>query len=381
MKSTLGKIFFTLLALQTLIFAQGLATYTITTNKKEVVIKEPILLTFVAHQKNHTDHMFFSFSPKESKDYEMHLLEKTIDDEKYHDTTATFRYILFTLTPKPISINFDFIVKTASDKAIRQSFVDDHDDSIAISTNDTKVAISAININVKALKHHVDLVGDFTLKQSIKTTTIKSYEALNLNYTLIGRGYHVQNLELLHSLKDSLSLFSTIENKNTKLTKDGFVIKSKYIYAITAKDDFIIPEVNLLAYSPKKRSYYKLSASKKDIKVEKIDEETLLNKETFPKNEKADFSNYVDILIGIIIFISGFITAKLSEKINLKRKEEGKFDAIKEASSAQALILLLIQKYNQENVKECIDILEKVAYRGDNMRLDEIKKRIITKLK
>ena len=381
MKSTLGKIFFTLFTLQTLIFAQGLATFSITTDKKEVVVKEPILLTFVAHQKDHRDHMFFSFSPKDSKDYEMHLLEKTVDDEKYHDTTATFRYILFALTPKPISINFDFIVKTASDKAIRQSFVDDHDDSIAISTTDTKVTLSPISINVKALKHHVDLVGDFSLKQSIRTTTIKSYEALNLNYTLMGRGYHVQDIVLLHTLKNSLSLFSTVENKNRKLTKDGFIINSQYIYAITAKDNFIIPEVNLLAYSPKKRSYYTLRASKKDIKVEKIDVEKLLDKKTFPKSEKANFSDYVDIIIAILIFISGFVTAKLSEKINLKRKEAGKFDAIKEASSPQALILLLIQKYNQENVKECIDILEKVAYKGDNMRLEEIKKRIIKKLK
>ncbi len=377
MKHTLGNLFLLLLLCNTYLFAENsLASYTLKANKSTAVIKEPIVITFTAKQKDHSDHMFFSLKPQKGKNYTIVLLNKKIDDSKYHNSLVTFTYLLFALREKDLHIQFDLTIKTASDKAIKQSYVDDHDNSVAFSTYDTKIKMHALFIKIHPLKHPVDLVGDFKLSENIDKTEISQFENLNLHYILRGKGYNAKHLQLLRKNNKTISLFVKEKTLLNKLTREGYLLKQEYIYAITAKNDFIIPKINLQAYSPTKHIYYTLSTKMKSIKVTKVDISTLLDKKIFPQKEEFDFALYKNILITCIIFFAGFLTAKMSEIFSFKHKKR-KFIDIKNATSAQSLTLLLMHKYKDKDIVKFIDELEMIQYKKSSQSLEEVKKQIL----
>ncbi len=377
MKYTLGKILLSLLFYSTLTFANNsLATYKISANKSTAVVKEPITISFEAHQKDHTDHIFFYLKPYKSDDYSIVLLNKEIDDSKYHDSSTTYTYLLFPLKQKKLHVEFEFIIKTASDKAIKQSYVDDHDDSVGISTYDTKVKLNAITIDVKALQHPVDLVGDFRFTSKVDRTQISQFENVNLHYTLVGKGYKAENIHFMKNKNQTITLFKNVHSDINKLTKDGYIIKKEYIYALSAKENFTIPALEIKAYSPTKHLYYTLQTVQKKIHVKKIDTKTLLDKVEYPKKEQLDLAYYKNTFIAIIIFFAGFLTAKLSENINYKRKAKP-FEDIRNAKSAQVLSLLLLNKYKNKEIREFIDMLEMLEYKKTSLSLGSIKSQII----
>jgi len=382
MKNTLGKVLslFILFTLS-LVANTDLATYQLTTDKKSVHIKEPLLITFTAKQKNHNDNMFFSFNVKKSPDYEVKLLHKTIQDNGYHNTITTFEYILFALKEKTLHVNFDFIIRTASDKAVKQSYVDDHDDSIAISTYDTKVALQPLTLKVKKLTRHVDLVGDFSLNSDIDTTKIDQYGAVNLHYILTGKGYKELHLNILNKQIPNVTIFSKIKDNISKLTKEGYVINTEYIYALTSNSDFTIPALSLEVYSPRKDRYYTLHAKAYTVKVKKIDTSVLLDKTNAPKAESfINIETIKEFFIYALLFLSGYLAAKLSQKSFFTKKKKGKFEDIKNAKTAKELLLLLVMHYQDRGLDEYITKLETIVKEKQPLHLNTIKKDILSKL-
>jgi len=249
MKNHLGKILIIYLFLTSFLFGSSLATYKLTANKKEAMLYEPINIKFEAKQIDNTDNMFFLLKPKNSEDYEIHLLKKIIDDSKKHNTSTTFLYVLFPKKAKKILVSFDFFIQTASDSAIAQSYVDDHDDSIAIQTKTTKIQLKPIAINVKQYNKKIDLVGDFLLTSNCNPKKIKQFDDVNLVYTLKGIGYKIKKQDILPDIQ-GVNKFFAYQNEKNKLTKKGFDSLTYFTYALSGDKSFFIPSITLQAYSP-----------------------------------------------------------------------------------------------------------------------------------
>lgn len=382
MKSTLGKaIFLFMLFGISLLGSTQLASYKLTTNKKSVYIKEPLLITFTTKQKNHSDNMFFSFNILKSPNYEIKLLHKTIQDKGYHNTITTFEYILFALKKETLHVNFDFIIRTASDKAVKQSYVDDHDNSIGISTYNTKVKIRPITIKIKKLSKDVDLVGDFRLNSQIDTTEIDQYGAVNLHYILTGKGYKEPHLNILNKQIKNVTIFSKIKDNLSKLTKDGYIINTEYIYALTAKNDFTIPALSLEVYSPTKNRYYTLHTKPYTIKVKKINMTELIDKTEAPKsNNFINIQAIKEFFIYALLFLSGFLAAKLSQKSFSRSNKKAKYEDIKSTKSVKELLTLLIMHYQDRGLEDYILKLESKINDKYPLKLSKIKKDILSKL-
>jgi len=382
MKNTLGKaIFFFMLFGISLLGSTQLASYKLTTNKNSVHIKEPLLITFTAKQKNHNDNMFFSFNVLKSPDYEVKLLHKSIQDNGYHNTITTFEYILFALKEETLHVNFDFVIRTASDKAVKQSYVDDHDDSIAISTYDTKVKIRPLTIKVKKLSKDVDLVGNFRLNSQIDTTEIDQYGAVNLHYILTGKGYKEPHLNILNKQIKNVTIFSKVKDNLSKLTKEGYIINTEYIYALTAKNNFTIPALSLEVYSPSKNRYYTLHTKPYAVKVKKINTAALIDKTNAPKTESfIDIEAIKEFFIYALLFLSGFLAAKLSQKSFFAKNKKRKFEDIHNAKTAKELLILLIMHYQDRGLDEYISKLETSDKENQSLHLNKIKKDILLKL-
>jgi len=377
MKKNLGKILLLFFTLFTYLNAKDLASYKLTADKTTVYEKEAFTITFEAYQKDHTDNMMFLLKPKKSDEYKIILLNKKIDDKKYHSSHTSFTYLLFALKANTISVDFDFTIQTASDKAIANSYVDDHDDSIAIQTYNTNMKIKPLEIKVKKLQKDVDLVGDFHLSENIQTTKINQYESLNIIYTLEGKGYEDKNFKLINNIQN-VTIFSERNDLSSKLTKDGEKIKREYIYALSAKEDFTIPKLGIEAYSPKTGKYYRLTTPKHHIQVTKVDISKLVDNEEYPQTkELINIDKLKQFFIYIIIFISGYLSAKF-QSINLKKKTISKeFIAVKNTKTPKELLFILVNFHQEHKFSKEFKILEDIVYNDAVDNFKKIKHKIL----
>ena len=382
MKKNLGRILFTLILFFISANAQNLAEYKLVTNKTSAYVKEAVVITFTATQLNHTDNMMFSLHPKKSNDFKIILLNKKMDDKEHQSSDTVVTYLLFPLKAKEIAVNFDLTIRTASDNAVAQSYVDDHDGSVGVQTNDTKIEIEPLHIKVKKLAKNIDLVGDFKLKKKLQNSAINQYESTNVVYTLSGTGYDNKNIRPIKKIKN-VTIFSEVNDIYTKLTLAGYTIKREYIYALSAKNNFTIPKTTLRAYSPKRGIYYTLAIPKQIITVTKIETSTLLDKEDSPKDRPSiDFEKFKQFLIYLMIFISGYITALNTPKKIKKRLTFQKHDAIQRAKTPKELLSVLTNSYDLQEMHYEIKLLEELVYK-ENKSIDfkKIKAEIIEKLK
>ena len=376
MKKNLGKIILLFLVMQTVAVAQQLVEYNVHASKTDAFVKEPIEITFKVRQKDHTNVMFFFVQAKKSPDYKITLLTRELDDEKHHNSSAIFKYILFPLKAKKISVLFDFTVKSSSDGSVAHAYVTDHDESSGIEGKMSHIKTKPLTLNIKPLAHSVDLVGDFKLRSTIDTKEINQYENVNLHYRLFGSGF-VHKINLLDKIKN-VNLFSDIQEEPLKLTKDGFILNRDYIYSLSAAHNFSIPQIVLQAYSPKRDHYYSLTTPSYKIKVNKMDITKILDKEESPETQEIINTEKVkQFLIYIFIFVSGYLVALLSQK-RYKRDKEIKFQDIKESKNPKELIMILLNNYNKrEDIHNFISELEEVAYGDKKEAFKDIKKSIL----
>ena len=376
MKKNLGRIALLFLLCLAPLYAKELASYTMQVSKTDPYLKEAVKITFTTKQLDHSTNMFFFLKPKKSSDYAIYLLKKESKELSYHNSMSTFVYILFPLHAQSITLNFDFTVKTASDQAVKQAYVADHDDSIAISMNQHKIKIKPLTFTVIPLKQHVDLVGDFELHSKIDKETINQYESVNLLYTLQGKGYSDENLTLLPSIVGVTQFFED-DSLPKKLTESGFHIKKRFIYSLSAKENFTVPAIELKAFSPKKNRYYTLTSPSYKIEVKKIPMASLVDKEESPHAQKLiNWQKLQEFFIYIFIFSLGFLTAKFSQSTLFKLKKERLFQDIQESKNPKELMILLLNRYKNRDIDNFIEDLERFEYKKEG-NFKEIKKAII----
>ena len=380
MKKSLGNIFLFYLLLSTLLSAKELATYELHANKTSAYIKEAVEITFKAHQKDHSHVMFFFLKPKKSNDYKIEFLTKEIDDHSYHNSSAVFKFVLFPLKNGPIQVDFDFIVKTASDQAVAKAYVEDHDDSVGIDLHATHIPVQSLKLQIKPLQKDVDIVGDFTLQSKIDTTSIDQYGSVNLHYFFRGVGY--AKLEKILPDIEGVTTFFDINTIRNRLTKKGYAIQKEFIYAFSAKKDFDIPKVKLQAFSPTKGSYYTLQAPSYHIEVKKIDPSTLVDTIESP-NEKplVSFEALKSGFIYLVIFILGYFTAMLRNSRFEFGKKKREFKDIQNAKTPKELVMILVGKYaHTKELDPYIDELESMISAKSSKEFTKVKKEVIKRL-
>ena len=374
MKNILGR-FLLFFIFYITVFADGkLATYSLKANKTKIHIKEPLVLVFKAKQTDTTDNMFFTLEPIKSKDYEIHFLYKDLEENGYHNNRTKFVYVLFAKSAKTISVGFNWTIKTASDRAVRQSVVDDHDDSIATKTYDTHVRVEPLKIEVLPLKHDVSLVGDFTISSKIDKSSMNQYDSVNLHYTLSGTGYKENNLTLLKKIPN-VTMFLEVNDIQSKLTAGGYNVQREFVYALTSDKNFTIPKISIKAYSPIKDRYYTINAKSYKIDVKSYKFDDLIDKENYPiEKDFIDISYIKEFLKYLIIFALGFLSAKLLPK---KRAKQERFEDIKNTKNAKELIIVLINRYHNRGIESFVNRLEAIEQEKATLEFKKIKREIL----
>jgi hypothetical protein len=372
MKKNLGKIILFLLLPFTLFGDSNLASFSLTSNKKDVVIKEPVLITFKADQKDHTSAMFFFLEAKKSDAYEVLPLDQITTKTSKHNVSTTFKYLLFPLKSGDIDVDFDFTIKVTSDGDLVQVYTGGKDNIKWMDTVNSKIEVPTLHLHVSPLSEKVDLVGDFTLDAKLQKSDINQYGSANIRYTLSGAGYNEKSLQMLSKIAD-VTAFSQVTDIASKATPNGYEIKREYSYALRSKKNFTIPAIEIKAYSPKQNKYYTLKSQSYDIKVSSIDPKTLVDNKEFPLSKSYDFENFKDIGIALLIFLAGFVSAKIAPRLSFKRVKKQKFQDIKESKTPKELIIVLLQNYKSPITETYIKELELLEYKKSQRSFQKIK--------
>ncbi|WP_345992046.1 hypothetical protein [Sulfurimonas sp. HSL-1716] len=379
MKKNLGKIVVLLLFAIALSARSDLADYGFHIDKKTIYTKEAVEVTFTATQKDQKDAMFFILNPKPSSKYKIELLTQESKKLSYHNYAATFRFVVFPLVSGDIDVDFDFIIKVASDDVMAQIYTGDYSRVKWVEMPSIPVKIPPLRLHVKPLKEKVDLVGDFKIDSHLQASQTNQYGAANISYVLSGTGYVNDDLKLLENVSGA-TIFSDIKDEISKYTAQGLKIKRDFSYALIAQKDFVIPALTLKAYSPTKNKYYTLSTQAYPIKITSINPDTLVDDKDFPKENGYDLSTLKNIFIAIIIFLAGFITARLSSEFKFKKvTKKHRFRDIKDAKSPKELIIVLLQNYKNRDIQEYINELERLEYKSSQRSFNAIKEEILKK--
>ena len=378
MKNHLGKITLLLLFPILLFASSPFASTTLSSNKKELVVKEAFVVTFTATQQDPMAHIDFIFEPQKSDNFKTSLLSIDTQKNASLNKTTLFKYLVFPLKSGDITLNFNFLAHIHTSETLTDIGIGDRDlKSSKVLVKNLQTQSLALHVN--PLSKDVDLVGDFNLESKLQKNEINQYGAAKINYTLSGVGYVDDALKPLGEMQ-GITSFSQVNNQFLKATQEGYDLKKDYMYALSSKNNFAISPVELKAYSPKKKIYYTLKTPSYNIKVSSIDPATLIDKKEFPENSTFQLKDLKDAAIAALIFFAGFFTAKLAPKWSFIRKREDKFRDIKEAKEPKELIIVLMQNYPSALVQESIDALEALLYNKSENSFAEIKKSLLKNL-
>jgi hypothetical protein len=362
------------------LIAQQLAHYNLVSSTNKPYIKEAVEITFTAEQTDNTDVMFFFLEPKKSKYYKIILLKKEAEELGYHHKKTRFYYLLFPLKSGKVTVDFDFVIKVASDEAVAQVYEGSRDNVKWIETQNTHISLQPLQLQVKNIDKNVSLVGDFTIHSKIDKTVVDAYEGINLKYFLKGVGYDDFSLDFLHLNKD-IEVFEDITKHYNKATKDGFEIQQEYAYVILAQKDFEIPQQKILCFSPKQKRYYTLTTKAYKIKVNTINPEEILDTKESPEQTNIIDKRFIDIFLYLLIFLAGYFSAKIPLPV-FKKKIAPLYADINNTKTPKELLFILSNNYlHYQELEKIRQELETIVYHKKKSRpLKKIKEEVLEKI-
>lgn len=336
--------------------------YALDVDKRELVMKEAMTLTFSLSQKNTIDVMNFDFIIPPSDVYHVELIE----DEESKDSKGRVhmhsKYLLYPLKVGNFSLKPHLIIKKASKEELKKFVTGSADELMYLRTRNQDIVLDSIDISVKVLERNVTLVGDYTLSYTIDKQKIAKAEQVNVVYTLSGRGYKPE-LRALLDMPADVDAFMDREVYDKNIFH-----KVIFNYALGGSSDFVIPKISLLAYNPKSAEYYTLSAPKREIKVE-------IEREQHPimieKNAEIDWWRYLNYLL---LFVAGYLTQKSLKYLPRSSlcKEEVFIQSVKRQKSAKGMLKLLLVE-DSNTFKTEIEKLEGMIYHDSDYSLAALK--------
>ena len=295
MKKILGNFIAILLPLA--LFA---GNYKIELSKKELFVKEPLLLQLHFDTSDKKEITWIKFEPKPSPAYEIHILQKRSDAQGYH-----FSYLLFPLKSGKIKIHYLLQLKKAPFAEIQNKILGTgYEQTQPIEGKIYTFEVNATNLTVKPAK--ADLYGDFTLSLKADSTKANAYEPIYITIILQGIGYPPKIDDPLPDIAGVQKLMDK-PKKEVIYKSDGAHIRYIFNYALIADHTFTIPKISFKSFDY--HSYKTLSTqplaitiTPPSVKPDQTDK---------PKPIEPLFAKLMQTLRLIAIFVAGFLSGVL----------------------------------------------------------------------
>ena len=234
----------------------------IRTDKKSVIVGEPLLATVYFFLRNGTR---LSENPQYNKPEFKGFFVKEVGDEKtYHEgnhQVTEFRYVLTPQAEGNLTVGPATAKIGVADRNRRDMF------GRFFGTTWTSIASNTVEIEVRAKPQESDLVGSFSIENSIDAQSVKANKPVNLTVTIKGEGsledFDLENVEI-----DGVTVYSDDAKITTTLHDKGIQSTYSKHFAFISDHDFVIPARTISVYDTKENTLKYLEIPAYEIKVE-----------------------------------------------------------------------------------------------------------------
>jgi len=343
------------------------------TDISDPYVKEGVLLSIDLNQTNHDIVLLFNFDLKPSPDYTFQRIDSK-ESDSYHNAKVRYLYLLYPLRSGKISIGFDLIKRVTNDESVAYSFSGDRDNVKGLVTQNTRIDLPPLQLNVKTLPRGINLVGDFSLTYKLEKTEAAPYEPIPFQVTIKGKGYPPLFKSLIPQ-STSFTLFLEKPLIQTSHASTGTQSTITYPMALSSDKDFTLPALALHAFDPKTERQYTLKVPATDIHIIKNDVNTLIDTIDTPPPLHTDWQWLTTLFGYLMAFGAGFTTAwvvKWQRKHPFKETIDPLAEKIDACKEKKALLQLLLA-HDTARFSSVIDALEADLYGKKSTSLTTLK--------
>jgi hypothetical protein len=378
MKHTLGRLclLVTVIFLHVILLHAEDFSYALSVDKQKPYVKEAVLLTLDVNQTNPTVVLLFDFdlAKDDSFTYQRVGIEEITRNHNLH---IRYTYLVYPLHDNKVTMNFKFRKRVTTDDSVAYSFSGDRDNVKGLVTKDYTIVLEPLTLNVKPLPEDVMLVGNFTLDSTLKKHQAKAYEALPFTVIIKGEGYPPL-LDTIVSKDVNFTLFTEKPIVKTFSNAKGTQSSVSYAMALSHETSFILPAISLKAFNPLSEKMYTLTLPSQHFIIDEVNKSTLLDTVNSPPLQKEDWRWVKTLFTYLLIFISGYFTAKAFQWPKKSKKEAMThpfhilIEKIQHSKNEKDLLQILLAS-NKQCFTPCIEMLENSMYSNGKINLTKVK--------
>jgi len=364
-------------------------TLQISSNKKEVFVGEPLLVSIDFSELKSVDLMDFrSQQPKFRGCISKEIKgEQTFKRGKY--IVHRFNYILTPTIEQNLTIE-PIIAKVAERSQARDNFFG----SIFDKPKWSQIISNSLDIKIKASPSQTDLIGDFKLTQKIDNDRVKANKPVNLTINISGEG-SLEDFDSLNYDIDGVTIYSDDAKITTQLKGNKLISNYTKKFVFISDSNFTIPNKSFSAFNFKNNKIYKINIKGYSINVKgvpiqenrvlvhqnstKSSNSTIPTVKSLSTNQNIINEKNPKIWMLLLSFIAGVIITLITLKFN--QIKEFKFKS-SPYNNSEALKILYPYINNDKEVEEMVKNLyaKKSGNRDikiDRKRLKELVQRYI----
>jgi len=239
----------------------GKVTLTMTTNKDEVFVGEPVELQVFFSERRDAQLLKVEFGKPNFKDF----LVKDMGDEKtYNKGNYTVHELRYILTPKDEG-NFTIPSATAN-VAFRKRSRDDFFGTFFDRPDWKRVVSNTRTLKVKPAPQDTDLIGNFTIEDSVDAAKVKANKPVNLTLRISGEG----NLEDFEGPKyeiDGVTIYSDDAKVSSQVVGGKLMSQYEKKFVFISDKDFTIPARSFTLFDTTTQKVKNLQMKAHTIKV------------------------------------------------------------------------------------------------------------------
>jgi len=356
-------------------------------NKKEVFVGEPFLVSIDFSQLKNADLMDFRSQQPNFKG----CISKEIKGEQTFQRGQylihRFRYVLTPTIENNLTIE-PIIAKVAERSRARDNFFG----SIFDKPKWSQIISNSLNINIKKPIKETDLIGDFKLTQNIDNNRVKANKPVNVTINITGEG-SLENFDSLNYEIDGVTIYSDDAKVTTQLKGESVISNYTKKFVFISDHNFTIPSKSFSAFNFKTNDVYDINIDSYDISVKGTPKDnpvlvhknitssnsTISNTKPSINNQTVNSESNIKIWMLLLSFIAGVILTTITLKFNQIKSFKFKSSPYKDS---EALKILYPHINNNKEVEDMVrDLYAKKSgdkdIKIDKKRLKELINRYI----
>lgn len=350
MKKDLGRLILALfIFLHVEVFASSY-TWSAYANKTSAYVNEPVHLKYICEFDDSAELVSIEFKP--SGEYEKYTLKNLRESESIVGgrKISSYEFVLFAKEVGKIELEFEAVMKFTTRESIEEMVIGR--DNVKKEDSIKKV-IKQERLTLEVKETNSFISGDFGIEVKKNEPRVKAYEPYHMQIVIKGVG-NFSAIKPIEFKIDGVKVFAEEVTPYYRLKEDGERGEWSQKFAFVSDKDFTIPETKIEYFNLISQKIENLAFEGINVKVEGgFSKEELLDKPE-PDSFKFNYSylNYV------LVFIAGFLVAKIKIKKSaaLKGKKKIFSQKIDEAKSLDELMILLVLSDEKRYEKVIFDI-------------------------